>query len=255
VVPVGLAVMASAVIANWMANLGSGTRALYFGPSWYYQAIGWVVAAIGPVAIANKAFSLMRYTFAIGLWDVLVAVVTGIALIQTHRAFAGRRQETTRTFVRALTPIALATLLCALAVEGLQLAAMQAYWQQEQVLEQTHEAIVANIAATDQKVERLTWDELSRDSNLSSGARKWLRNASITVVRDSPQLSELAEEHFGMPAPSTLWSRVPNEHAGPVRGYLAVVHLASGSECSLKFDRTTGSRRKWFGGWIRGTCN
>lgn len=255
VVPIGLAVVGSALVATWFGDLGSDRAGSAFMTSWYSRAVGWVVAAIGPMKVSKVTNMLTDYLFGQDMKYFLFTVVIGVVLIQTHRAFAAKREETTRTAVRALVPAIVATLLCALTLEGMQFTFVQSYRQEDRLLAEMHEAIVTGVRTTDGKVQRLTWDELSRDAALSSGARKWLHNASITVMPDSPELTRSAESHLGRMAPSTLWSVVPRDQAGPVAGYLAIVHLADGSECSLKYNRARSSQSKYFGGWIRGTCN
>lgn len=254
VIPTGLALTFSALTVVWITSLGTGNAmGWYERVGWFYRALGWIVAAIGPMKVSSwMEFLPLRYLFVSGLNFVLMMVVTGIALIQTRRLFAARREETTRTALHALVPIVLATALCVLALNALQVTVMQSYRQEEQVLDETHQAIIAKIGSADKKMEKLTWSDLSRETVLSSGARKWLRNASVTVVQDTPELIELRN---GPPAPSTLWSMIPGDHVGPLAGYSAIVHMPNGSECSLKFNRARGTPTKYFGGWIRGTCD
>lgn len=258
VIPTGLALMASVLVASWLAGLGTNTTGRrYFQSGWYFQALGWVVAAIGPIKVTYAMRMLARSLFGGDeLRHIFITIVAGIALLQTHRLFAAQREETTRSAVRALVPAVLATMLCVLAVQGLQLTYMQSNSQQEQFLQETHEAILKAMpaAADHDQVERLTWNELSKDPVLSSGARRWLQDANITVVPDSAEQAGLRRY---WPAPSTLWSLIPSEYAGPVAGYTAIVQMANGSECSLKFDRIRNSQAivmQRYGGWIRGTC-
>lgn len=253
VIPTGLALTASALFVVWITNLGSVTViGWYDRVSWYSRAMGSVVAAIGPMRVYAGMHPIVYYLFGDHVNDTLFTVVTGIALIQTRRMFAARREETNGTAVRALVPVVLATAFCVLALEGLQEIVIQSYRQQEQIIEEMHEAIAANIGASGEKVKSFTWNDLSRESVLSSSARKWLRNASITVVPDSPELAAL---HHGWPAPSSMGAVVPNSKAGSIGGYSAVVRLSNGTDCSFKYERARPSAPKWFGGFIRGTCD
>ena len=245
VLPVGLTVVGCVVFTSWMAQAG---------PHWLAHVMGKVVAAVGPLRVASIAETLWRLEFHKVLIAGMIAVVTGTALIQTRRAFASRREETATAPLLALVPVAVATLLCALAGEAVPALAIQAYYQQSEMLTEIHDAITAKQAKPPlppNMAQQMSGDELALQPGLSSQTREWLKGSKVTVVNDTPEMHQVTRH--ALLAPSTLWAVVHGE-ARRSGEYVAIVRRANGTECALQYFDAPPAAKQFYSGRITGTC-
>jgi hypothetical protein len=213
---------------------------------------GDLVALIGPMRVTNW----------LGIWWglemqfvlVVACLVAGTALIQTHRKFAARREETQLTPFYALVPLAVVTIVATFGTQALTEMAFLGYRQESQIVREVHSAIVAvqpNPPLPSNAVQEIKFEELAKTRQLSSGARKWLRNSVIAVVNDTPEQDRINGVRV---APATFGTFIPRAMASPRQGYLAVVRMPGGRVCSLKYKNASGWASRYSAGYVNGTC-
>jgi hypothetical protein len=232
------------------------------------RAILWVFPAMGALFFAGKFgeriarelmdlvvsrfdfFTYFRFTnavsnlqsFVIGAAPTLVVTLllvptSLVAVIQSYRLFRAQVQDSIVSLVRNLLPLAIMAFLCGFSWVAFSTFVDHAKLQMWTMFRETHEAIekiqpgTANLDATHPL--QLTVEDLAKASPLSERTRRWLRNSRVTFLPD-------------MPHPGRSYCCGGNSRSITVAPdkafswYLADIHLASGSHCTVSFQAGTG---------------
>jgi hypothetical protein len=147
--------------------------------------------------------------------------------IQSFRLFRGQVQGSALLVVRKLVPLVMLAFLCSFALSGLALFATQAAYHAYVPINYTNRAIenvlgsTANLNAGHPL--QFTADDLEHAHPLPEDVSRWLQNARITVIPISPTGGVY---HSGTWRSSmTPWY------------YLAVIHLANGTDLTMLYQR------------------
>jgi len=187
------------------------------------------------------------------LFITLVIVPLALFMVaQSYRLFRAQVQENRLSILRPLLPVVTFAFLCTFTVMSFLAFVDQAKQQMWTMFRETHEAIVVAqpIMEKQDTVQplQLTGEDLYKATPLSEQTRRWLHNASITVVPETPK-------HSG-----------PYCCGGNSRGYRglslgkthswysAMIHLENGSQCVLSFQANQSPRGTYYFGILGGKC-
>jgi hypothetical protein len=195
-------------------------------------------------AVSNINFFVTRATPMPFLAFLLVPALL-FAVIQSYRLFRTQLQESTLSVIRNVLPLALLAFLSGFLLLASYHFVDHAKLQMWTMFRETHEAIekiqpgTANLDAMHPL--ELTVEDLAKASPLSERTRRWLRNSRITVLPDKPHPGR----SYCCGGNSRSLTFAPDK---AYSWYLATIHLASGSHCTLSFQAGHG----W--GILGGVC-
>jgi hypothetical protein len=260
-----LVVLLLSFASFWCACAVNGTvRAAL----WLFPAIGSLVLAglfgnwVGREAmnlIVSRfdLFTNFRFTNAVSSLQRFVVLATPprvitfllvptllIAVIQSYRMFREQVQDSTLFVTRKLLPLAITAFLSIFSLMALNAFVANAQQQMWSMFRETHEAIekiqpdTAKMDATHPL--QLTAEDLVKAAPLSERTQRWLRDSRISVAPD--------EWHpGGRYCCGGNWS-IGIAPGKDQSGYLAVIRLPSGSDCTVSFHARRGN------GLLGGVC-
>lgn len=179
-------------------------------------------------------------------WEVLLVLalpVAGFIVLHSFRLFRGQPEDTARTLLRAVSPLAAVILLSSFAVGGGLGVLMRGQEQIAKLFRETHSAIVTRQPEAWRSGGpplRLPAAELAQQVRLSDSTRYWLGDGVITVVPRPERRPDFGAGY------SFNFSDPANRRAV---SYQAVVPLANGSSCTLLFVGVGAEM-----GLLGGTC-
>jgi hypothetical protein len=197
-------------------------------------------------AVSNINFFVTGGT-TILLFFAFLAPTLLFAVIQSFRLFRTQLQGSTLSVIRSLFPLAIVAFLSGFSLMAFFAFVDHAKLQMWTMFRETHEAIekiqpgAANLDAAHPL--QLTVEDLAKASHLSERTRRWLRDARITVAPDQPHPRRSGQYCCGGNSRSVTLA--PDKDYS---WYLATIHLASGSHCTLAF----GGGHGW--GILGGVC-
>ncbi len=161
------------------------------------------------------------------------------AVLQSYRLFRAHFEDSTRSVLRNLLPLAVVASLCSFSLGAFDALVGNARQQMWTLFRETHEAI-ERVQPGTPKLDaahplQLTAEDLAKASPLSERARRWLANSRITVAPDQP--------HPHPPRPYCCARNSRSITFVPDRDYswyLATIHLPGGSSCTLSFAAGRG---------------
>jgi len=253
-----LLAMALLCIASfWCASAVNGTvrAALWVFPVMIALALAasraeWVARELmHPVLSRFDFFTDFKFTSAVSnlhliatgvsplLFVLLLLIPTLVfATAQSYWLFRKQLQDSSLFVVRRLAPLAIITFLCSFSLAAFYLFVDHAQRQMWTLFLETHQAIeriqpgTANLEAAHPL--QLTGEDLAKAYPLSDRTRRWLHDARITVAPDKPH-----------PGPYCCGANSQGITFAPDKDYswyLATIHLAGGSACSLSFQAGRG---------------
>ena len=184
----------------------------------------------------NALSNLQRFVeFATPLRVITLLLVPTlfIAVIQSYRTFREQIQDNTLFVTRKLLNLVIAAFLSTFSLMAFLAFVANAQKQMWTMFRETHEAI-EKIQPDSAKLDathplQLTAEDLVNTAALSERTQRWLRNSSISVAADKP--------HPGGRYCCGGNSRSIRFASGKdYSWYLAVIHLPSGSDCTVSFQ-------------------
>ncbi len=181
-------------------------------------------------SVSNIQWFVIRGT-PLGVVTLLLVPTLLIAVIQSYRLFRAQVQDSILSVIRNLLPLAMMAFLCSFSLLAFFTFVDQAKLQMWAMFRETHEAIekvqpgTPNLDATHPL--ELTAEDLAKATPLSERTRRWLRDSRITVAPDAPHPGR-----YCCPGNSRSITFPPDK---AYSWYLATVHLANGSKCTLSF--------------------
>jgi hypothetical protein len=189
-------------------------------------------------------FANLRFTYAVSnirLFDrhatpmliVLLVPTLLFAVIQSYRLFRAQLQDSTRSAVRNLLPLAMMAFLCSFSLLAFDAFVDHARQHMGALIHETDWAIAkiqsgtANLDATHPL--QLTVEDLAKASPLSEHTRHWLRNSHITVALEEAP-------HHGRYGCGGNSRSIDTPYDKGYSWYLATIHLAGGSYFTLSFE-------------------
>ncbi len=154
-------------------------------------------------------------------------------VVQSYRLFRTQLRDSTLSVIRSLLPLAMLALLSSFSLAAFYAFVDHAKQQMWTLFRETHEAIekvqpgTPNLDATHPL--QLTVEDLTKAAALSERTRRWLRNSRITVAPDKAHPGG----KYCCPGNSRGITFPPDK---AYSRYLATIHLASGSDCTLSFE-------------------
>jgi len=246
--------LSATLLAFWCASVVKGTvrSVVWFFPLLitlgFFAEVGvWTAGKLNLVPLVSALFSRFdpfmidraivtvldpRHEF-LPIYALMVAPLSAVILIQTHRQFHEHAENATFILLRRmLTPVAV-SMFSSFLLAVLFLLAGNVYREKEKIVGEAHIAIetIESHSATDTaRFQRFAFEDLASASQLSDDTKRWLKGSTI-VVRQ-----ELNSE--GRP-PSLKW---PHEHAfltsdfkGPnLVSYSALIRTPR-STCNFRF--------------------
>jgi len=175
-------------------------------------------------------------------------------VFQSYRLFRAQLQESGLSVLRTLLPVAAVAFLSAFSMVASLFFVAQAKQQMWAMFRETHEAIEKiqpGMAKLDAEHPlQLTGEDLSKASSLSDQTRRWLRNSNISVV---PDFSNTSTTFNRFCCTNNIHSY--NQYPAKVnQSYIATIHLANGSVCTLSLRLFPGRRGLFSHGILGGKC-
>jgi ABC-type transport system involved in multi-copper enzyme maturation permease subunit len=236
--------------ALWLLpTMGSQLLAARFGNSVGSRAMDLVASKFDiftSFRFTNAVANLQRFVVLatpLRVITLLLAPTLLIAVIQSYRMFREQLQDSRLSVSRKLLPLAMVAFLSTFSLMALYALVANAQQQMWTMFRETHEAIekiqpgTAKLDATHPL--QLTAEDLVKAAPLSERTQRWLRNSSIRVAADMP--------HSG----GRYYGNSRSIRFAPDKDYLwyeAVIHLPSGSNCTLSFQAGRGN------GILGGVC-
>jgi len=177
---------------------------------------------------------------------LLLAPTLFIAVIQSYRMFREQLEDRLLSVTRKLLPLAMVSFLSTFSLMALYALVDNAKQQMWTMFRETHEAIekirpgTAKLDATHPL--QLTAEDLVKAAPLSERTQRWLRNSRISVAADMPH----SEGRYCCGGNSRSIRFATDKD---YQWYEAVIHLPSGSACSLSFRAGRGN------GILGGVCD
>lgn len=188
-------------------------------------------------AVSNVQYTGVGANFMLIATLFLVPMLL-VVLIQSYRLFRIQVQDGTLFVIRNLIPLAITAFLCSFSLLAFFFLVDHAKREMWTMFHETHEAIekvqpgTPNLDAMHPL--QLTGEDLAKTALLSERTRRWLRNSTITVAPDKPQTHPGGYCCSGNSGSTTF----PADRDFSL--YLATIHLASGSNCTLSFGGKKG---------------
>lgn len=186
-------------------------------------------------AVANiHMFDFGRHIMLmVGLFIVSILI---LAVIQSYRMFRAQAQDSISSVIRNLLPLATVVFLCLFSFLAFYTFVDHAKRQMWTMFRETQEAIMKthpgtmNLDAAHPL--QLAGEDMAKAAPLSDRTRRWLRNSRISLAPNN---------HFTGPYCCSGNSRsITYPPDNNDLWFLATIHLASGSDCTLSFGGQKG---------------
>jgi hypothetical protein len=175
---------------------------------------------------------------------VLVPIVL-FAIFQSYRLFRAQVQDSISSVIRKLLPLATVAFLCGFSLVTFDSFVSHAQRQMLNVFREIEEAIVkiqpGPLNLDEAHPLELTMEDLAKAAPLSERTRHWLRNSHIRVGPNPGYF----------PCCNPLAHLVPFISQDNYRGFIATIHRAGGSECTVVFGVGGNHKVGYLGGFCK----